>query len=490
MDVTMRATDRAAYTASHFDDIDAQQHLAEKTNNKANQSLADMDANATVMGLYRTFNNDGYLARNLSKLQVGATNFIGVGKKPDGSKAFGMGQLLIQFPRTPANILQRVIDYSPAGIIPTVMNIRRAETDYLKQKVGVEGISRSMVGTSLVVGGAWLASKGFITGGEPDDPEEKKKWQLQRDYGLQPYAVNFTALSRYIQSGFKDEEAGILRAGDTLHTYDWIEPTSVPIAIGADFMLQQNDIESLSDIDAGKIFSSATKATVKGIETFEGQPVLTGITNFLKYKSLSQAGLSMLYDIPASFTPSILGHIASVGEGANKDAYTSYTAEERMATQVMNKIPVVKSKLPDRYTTFGDKKMYTPEGESLAKNIFRNIFNTAFFDEYHPSKEVQFVLDLYDKSGDIGVIPPASKPQTSYRIDGIDYDISPHEREELAEWIGNEINSYVSRSFGYMSNLTTEQQVEEMKDIIKIVNNATRDRVVRTIKPVENKKKK
>ena len=65
---------------------------------------------------------------------------------------FGFGDLFMPFPKTPANILGRAIDYSPVGAAMTVFKLLSdtSGSSYLKQRMAVEGFSRAIMGTGMI----------------------------------------------------------------------------------------------------------------------------------------------------------------------------------------------------------------------------------------------------------------------------------------------------------------------------------------------------
>lgn len=461
LDITMRATDRAAFTAAFMDSIEEQMKIA-----GVNAPTEQMIDNATALGLYRTFNDETALSeafrggkRALNKFSSYIT----------GTTDFGLGDLVLKYPSTPANILARAVDYSPVGVITTMLELYKDTSgdSYIRQKMAVEGLSRALAGTSLIATGMILAKMGVITGSDSDDDEDIYK--LQKQYGLKDYSVNVSAIKRHFESAFKSPTAGELKHGDTLATYDWIEPMAIPLAVGADTVLGKGDALSLLD--------TIVNATEKGVTALAEQPLLTGLTRLFGYGDPVEGVSSAVLDIPSSFTPTLLAHIAAFMDGSSKDYYSFYSKGRRAYNAVLNKIPGTKSKLPDKFSVLGEKLRYYPEDTGAISRILRTIVSPANHGKYEPSEEAQFIFDLYEKTGMTEHIP--RKLQKSYTIDGAKYTFTPEEYEKLSKWTGEEVRKRISYALNtYMGGWSPEEQVDEIRWIINELGKEAKEKFI------------
>lgn len=91
-----------------------------------------------------------------------------------------LGQYLFPFAKTPANIADRIIDYSPAGMLSVLNDTRKLLKDpanrALHKKI-VENAGRSSVGTTAMLIGGLLASEGKMTGLYPTDRKTQDQWR-------------------------------------------------------------------------------------------------------------------------------------------------------------------------------------------------------------------------------------------------------------------------------------------------------------------------
>lgn len=99
-----------------------------------------------------------------------------------------LSQFSMPFVKTPANVIERAIDYSPLG------GVRNAFRTHKERKSGAfdqnrfaNETARNILGTALMGGGVALAANGLMSGSYSDDKDEK---QAQRESGMQEYALN------------------------------------------------------------------------------------------------------------------------------------------------------------------------------------------------------------------------------------------------------------------------------------------------------------
>ena len=101
-----------------------------------------------------------------------------------------LSQFTMPFVKTPANIIQRSIEYSPVGIlknaVQTIREIRSTEEDFNQSRFVTEA-SRNIIGTALFAAGMALANSGAMTGAYDEDKDMR---QAQKEAGMQEYALH------------------------------------------------------------------------------------------------------------------------------------------------------------------------------------------------------------------------------------------------------------------------------------------------------------
>ena len=99
-----------------------------------------------------------------------------------------LSQFSMPFVKTPANVIERAIDYSPLGLIRNAFRTgRELKGGVFDQNRFANETARNILGTAMMGGGAAYAANGGLSGGYSDNANEK---QAQKEAGMQEYAWN------------------------------------------------------------------------------------------------------------------------------------------------------------------------------------------------------------------------------------------------------------------------------------------------------------
>jgi len=445
LNISLRGPDRAFYKAA-YDGSLASQLKANKFKNIADvpaDKLDEMKEIAHLDGLYRTFQDDNALSKFFQNIKIGAN-------KLTGSPDFGIGDFILKYPKTPANLLRRGIAYSPIGLVNTLVEATKGLTGRgFNQKRFVETFSRALVGTTMQIGlGAWLHKMGIISGKREDNANINA---VERREGLGQYKINASALKRFVMSGFDPEQAQIQR-GDKLVSYDWFQPFSIGLSIGANF----DEGEGGADTVLGNLLS--------GIDTLAEQPLVQGVTRFLKTRNPSEGVTQLIESIPASFVPSIVNQIRQATDDKARSIYdTNFIG--RVKRSVMNRIPGLSEQLEPKVNVFGGDQRTYEAGENKFFNVF---FNPAFVTEYKGTPEGKLVLDIFKQTGDVSQAPKlVEKKQT---INGKKIELSPEQYTALQRFSGTYAKELLTN---FAASPEFQALPEDMQ--VKIISNALSD---------------
>lgn len=141
--------------------------------------------NAMMNGLESCYQDDSKMAQSF----LAARKFIN-----NLSQAiFGvdiLSQFAMPFAKTPANIIQRAIEYSPLGLVKnavqTIREVSNPNTDLNQRRFSTE-TSRNIIGSVLFGLGILAARSGALTGGYSDDADKR---QAEKEAGMQEYALH------------------------------------------------------------------------------------------------------------------------------------------------------------------------------------------------------------------------------------------------------------------------------------------------------------
>lgn len=173
-------------------------------------------------------------------------------------KATGVvGEGIVPFTKTPANVLVRAEEFSPLGILNTAYKAAQmaAGKSNLVEKNGIAGnfarsgenvtgadivnsMAKTLTGTALFALGALLWDNGMLSAGPSDDEEEAMLDDLT---GKQPYALQFMGEDGQMHS----------------YTMDWLTPVAMPMFMGAEFWKAMQESNSdMTFADYEKLFTS------------------------------------------------------------------------------------------------------------------------------------------------------------------------------------------------------------------------------------------
>ena len=172
---TLGATDKpfyhAAFGRSMYDQAGAAAINAKKGgNSKFIKNLVDnptteMLTQATKDAETATFKN-----RNVISESAGALK----------NKMGPVGDVIAPFTGVPSSIAGQIVAYSPIGLVKGAFSAGRVLAQDVPglQRQASQEIGRGVMGSALFGIGAYLASKGLMTG-QPKDAEEARQWQLE-----------------------------------------------------------------------------------------------------------------------------------------------------------------------------------------------------------------------------------------------------------------------------------------------------------------------
>lgn len=157
---------------------------------------------------YATFNNQSPLAK-------AAAGF----KRPLGA----VGDVIIPFAQTPANVASATLDYSPFGFIKSVRdgvkaaqgsNLLTATERRALQRSSAEAFGRAATGTAIITTGYLMAKAGILTGARPQTASERQSDALA---GKQENAIHLPGSDNWRSVGGISPFGNLLALGANLH---------------------------------------------------------------------------------------------------------------------------------------------------------------------------------------------------------------------------------------------------------------------------------
>lgn len=409
---------------------------------------------ADQYGKYVTFQDNNIASKGLVALKKGL-NF---------NKDFGIGDLILKYPKTPGAILMRALEYSPAGFLRSAAILARPI--FKKEPTTAEvtqALSRAMIGTFGLSGlGYFLMDKGVVTGSASKDRDVR---DLQRSAGQGQYQVNLSALFRLVKSNFDPDEAK-LKEGDTLYTYDWMQPVSVAASLGANVNKNLNDGKSKLSGLAGTAYNSIEG----GLSTITEQSVLSGLKRAVEGypgQSVTDKITDILSDVPASFIPTAFNQVKQITDNARRETYSPNKLDQSL-NKAKARIPGVAGTLPQQYDTLGDPK------ETYQNNSVGNVmFNPGFSSTYKLSPEAKMIVDLISESGDESLAPRV--PAKSITVNGEKVQLTGDQFSRYQQLQGEETKKQLDKR--YKPTSTLKSRVKQVEDILRDSGTSARDKL-------------
>ena len=407
---------------------------------------------ADQYGKYVTFQDNNILGQSLSAIKR-ALNLY---------KEFGFGSLVLKYPKTPAALILRGIDYSPAGFLSSA-NKLTAPLFEEGGKINIRdfelSLSRAITGTLGFTGlGYLLADKGVITGQTSTDADLR---EAQTEAGGGSYKVNVTALQRWAKSGF-NQNALKAQDNDTLVSYDWAQPIAMSLAFGANMNQSIKEKKSISE----DLTSSLRTAAESGLSSIADQPVLQGLTKLIQSKSPAAAFGNVAQSLPSSFTPTLLNQFRQLNSNVARSTYNPNPLKTGLNI-AQNKIPFLANKLPQNYGVLGQKKEVYQNGTN---NLFNVFLNPSFVTKNNPTPVQKELLRLNATTGSTTQFPRVIPSKLTWTQKGKTYTHvlteteKPLYQKEVGRLTNNGITSILKR------NISDDDKVNL---IVKILNQAS-----------------
>lgn len=439
----MEAGDRPFYEAAYQNSLQGQMKANGVT--EPTQDMIDIASNVALSQTWQDSNNYTQAVLGIRS----AFNKINI-------HGFGLGDLIIPFAKTPANLTKAMVEYSPAGLIPTIINyndmrkaISRGDMTPMQQKKFVTSVGKAAAGTLLYVLANSLVQSGAITGSSDED---KDVANFEKNVlGIQPYSI---------------------RIGDKTYTYNWAQPLAAPLAIMADAHKMSEEGAELNDI--------LLNALKVGGDQLVANSFLQGIQELLSSQYSNESMMDNLVgaimDLPTQFTPTLLGQIATYTDATKRQTYENGDAVGTMVNEVKNKIPGKKETLAPQVNTFGEE-ILNYGGDNSAFNVFLNPGNISSANATDTQKEL---YALYEATQDTTIFPR----QAPYSVSGggEKVSLSSKDRAEYQKASGQYVTKELDALFdsNFYKSLENEQKAEIVNKIVSDADTTAKSKWVET----------
>ncbi|HUV84281.1 MAG TPA: hypothetical protein VMV86_01145, partial [Methanosarcinales archaeon] len=441
--------DRPFYDAAFKDAISEQLRLHKINTGEALETATDaMKQAAEEIARYRTYADNNMISESLSKVKRGLNTFRVAG--------IGAGDILMKFTKTPANLLARGIDYSPAGLIKGMVDVGKvlAGNDGLQRKAA-EGLSRGIIGTGFVAGAITLTNLGIMRGKRAKSTTANA---FEQATGRGQYTINTSALSRFVSSGFNAETAKP-QSNDTIQTYDWAQPLALSAGTGANI---SEDLKRKQKVDAINLIGTVIESLESGVNTIVEQPMLQNISRVFKGSNPVEGLMSVVQSYPASFVPAFLQGMRYATDPTLRDISGNFL--EGVGKLIINKIPGASKTLAESIDVLGKPRKVT--ATTPMGRLLDGALNPARTTKIQDDKTTEAIMSLYNVTNDGNILPNlVERSQTipSIKKGEPPKELTVEQRNQYQKLLAEE---YMSRAQIIISNpgwkITTQEKKLEL----------------------------
>ena len=414
---------------------------------------------------YRLFQNEGTAAK-LSKGAHDVLNILGIGGQVNGvtrQGGFGVGDLVNPYPKVPANLGVKALEYSPANIIKggielvnVLKSAKNKTLDGAKQHQAVMDISRGFAGTPIIMLCAAMLKTGLIK--NFDDEEDYDVQAQNAAEGKTGVQINLDAALRAFNG-----ESTAWRDGDDLMSISWTEPLNAFLAIGSLFASEDDDATISTYI--GDYFNGALQSVLD-------MPLmsnLSGAIDTVRYSTaeslggqLAEGALDYAVSTATGFIPAPFRQSARA-----IDPYYRNTAGDSKVGQAVNKlinaIPGLRQTLDPKLDNFGQPK---ENAGGFAQRALNALVLPGAITELNQSDASAAVEAIYEATGDAAVYPDRKAPN-SISSGKNKHSLTADEKQNYQKEAGQTSSTLISSlaESKYYDRMSDEQKAEVVKAI-------------------------
>ena len=338
--------------------------------NNVTEPTQEMIDIATTEALQRTWNDNN----NYTKFVLDVRRMLNT----IGGENYGLGDVLIPFAKTPANLTKAIVDYSPVGLVNSLLEYRnmknaigRGDFTPQQQHKFVQTLGKATAGTMLYIIGAALAKAGVISG--KDDEDKDTKNFIKNVLGRNQYSI---------------------KIGDKSFTYDWAQPLAAPLSIAANIANSKNKENALLE---SVVASLDTAGSILLEQSF-----LQSINDVLTDNDGIVSGLiNSILDLPARAIPTLSKQIADLADPVQRQTFEYNEPVKTAVNKVLVKIPGASKTLAPKVDTMGADVLKYGGNNS----VFNVMFNPANMNKENVSQAGQEIYDVYKETGNNNIMP-------------------------------------------------------------------------------------
>lgn len=414
---------------------------------------------------------------------------------PEGNpvkKALNLiGEGILPFRKTPANILLRSLEYSPLNILGVAVktaqyNLAKAqlvnEPGKLGQQVNkaisaakeadvtgadiVSALAQTLTGSALVLLGFSLASMGHLVGKAPDDDKEKEFWELM---GHQEYSLEYNGHS---------------------YTLDWLAPESIPLYLGANL--------HAAALSKGLTLKEALEAVGSITDPMLQMSMLQGVNDALENAStygdesaLPRFVENAMWSYLTQFVPTLVGQ---ANRSINNQRMSTYVDKNKDIPDFWQKLSgKITGKIPGLNNITGAQIAYIDawgrtekNADTATENVLSQVFSPGYSSTIEETDMEKELLRLYESTGKKSVL--ISRADKYFNVNGERVDLTSAQYLTYAQTRGQtafRLMNSLTGSAAYRA-MDDEQKVKAVSNVYKYANEIAKETTLRNYEITES----
>ncbi|MBR5782917.1 MAG: hypothetical protein IKY33_01680 [Clostridia bacterium] len=379
--------------------------------------------------------------RDASRLATAINQF----SKNNGRVVEMIVEGILPFKKTPINVLRRGMEYSPVGLMDTML---RGAVRVVKGEITVnewaDGFAAGLSGTLIMALGGWLCAMGILQGGfgvDDDDKEDKAQDDLKKLSGVREYS---------------------LRIGDVSYTIDWAAPVAIPLFMGVELC------EALKE-ESGNMWDKVWDAVVDGTDVIVNMSMLDGLQgtiDAIKYEDSSVLAIveNSVINYYGQALPTLFGKTASFFDGTGRSNYIdkdSFWPEtvQRIANKIKAKAPVWSATRNAYVDEFGRETVEN----NWALRFVQNFISPGYYSVIRYGELEELMSEIYAEADEPAIIPTVA--DKSFNVKGKKVYLSAKEYETFAKERGKVAYDIMTKMI--RSRNFDALNYNEMQDVLK-----------------------
>lgn len=350
---------------------------------KSKLTAEEIEAEAKHFALDRVFQADTAVAEAANYIRKGLNKMSG---------GIG-GNIVLPFTQTPSNIIAKLLDYSPAGLLKAVKELSKTRKGTFNQKVFVDTLGRTFTGAGVITLGYVLANKKLMTvdlyAQSGKDQQTQKAYEKQ---GLQSYAIQ-------LDDG-------------TSFTIDWANPIGSLLILGAEGYYgganQEDFITALFGGGEAAVDSVFNQSFLQGLQTLFSS----------REGSIAEGIGKTMLSATTQPLPSVIQQLTRIVDPSKRETYDENTFQ-RQLNVLMSKTPYLSTKLPEKKDVTG-QTVEQFQGRSIASKIFEAYLNPANISQRQYNSVNDEAVRVYEATGEKGALLRVTDDK-DFKYDGATY---------------------------------------------------------------------